>query len=86
MLWARGMLALVGGYLVAASWAAALARLLPASAADAALLATMASFVVYTLAAVSAYAARSLLRAAAGLMIAAASGALLAALLAGGAA
>lgn len=83
VLWARGLLALVGGYAVAATWAVALARLLPGSLADAALVATMASFVIYTLAAIWAYAARSLVRASVGLLIAAAAGALLAAQLAG---
>lgn len=82
-LWARGVLALVGGYAVAASWAAALARALPGSLADAALAATMASFVVYAVAAIWAYAARSIMRAAAGLAVAGALGVALSLLLAG---
>lgn len=86
VLWARGGLALLGGYAVAATWAAALARLLPGSLADAALAATMASFVIYTLAAIWAYAARSVARAAVGLALAAAVGAALSTLLAGSAA
>ncbi|MBK0024727.1 iron transporter [Stenotrophomonas sp. S48] len=68
LLWARGLLALLGGYAVAACWAAALARLLPGAKADATLVATMAAFVVYALAAIWAYAARSTLRAAVGLL------------------
>ncbi len=67
-LWARGLLALIGGYAVAAAWADGLARLLPGSTADAALVATMASFVVYALAAIWTYAARSTLRAVLGLI------------------
>lgn|GEM_PF-418722 len=86
VLWARGGLALLGGYAVAATWAAALARLLPGSLADAALAATMASFVIYTLAAIWAYAARSVARAAVGLALAAAVGGALSTLLAGSAA
>ncbi len=66
-LWARGLLALIGGYAVAAAWADGLARLLPGSPADAALVATMASFVVHALAAIWTYAARSTLRAVPGL-------------------
>lgn len=84
LLWARGSLALLGGYAVAACWAAALARLLPGATADATLVATMAAFVVYTLAAIWAYAARSTLRAALGLVIAGGAGAALAWLLRGG--
>lgn len=86
VLWARGGLALLGGYAVAASWAAALARLLPGSLADAALAATMASFVIYTVAAIWAYAARSSARAAFGLAAAAAPALLLYLVLRGGAA
>lgn len=85
VLWARGALALLGGYTVAATWAAALARLLPGSLADAALVATMASFVIYTLAAIWAYAARSLARAAIGLALVACVGMALSTLLAGSA-
>jgi len=76
-------LALVGGYTVAATWAAALARLLPGSLADAALVATMASFVIYTLAAIWAYAARSVARSAVGLALAACLGMAVSSLLAG---
>lgn len=83
VLWARGGLALVGGYTVAATWAAALARLLPGSLADAALVATMASFVIYTLAAIWAYAARSVARSAVGLALAACLGMAVSSLLAG---
>lgn len=86
LLWARGLLGLFGGYVVAACWAAALARLLPGAKADATLVATMAAFVVYALAAIWAYAARSTLRATAGLLLAGGLGALLAWLLRGGAA
>ncbi|MGY8564005.1 iron transporter [Paracidovorax citrulli] len=86
VLWARGGLALLGGYAVAASWSAALARLLPGSLADAALAATMASFVIYTLAAIWAYAARSSARAAVGLAVAATPAVLLFLVLRGGAA
>ncbi|MFI8718650.1 hypothetical protein ACIGHF_12330 [Stenotrophomonas sp. NPDC077464] len=86
VLWARGGLALLGGYAVAACWAAALARVLPGSLADTALVATMASFVVYTLAAIWAYAARSSARAAVGLAAAAAPALLLFLMLRGGAA
>lgn len=86
LLWARGLLALLGGYAVAACWAAALARLLPGATADATLVATMAAFVVYTLAAVWAYAARSTWRAALGLLAAGLFGAVLAWLLRGAAA
>lgn len=86
LLWARGGLALLGGYAVAASWAAALARLLPGSLADAALAATMASFVIYTVAAIWTYAARSSTRAALGLAAAAAPALLLYLVLRGGAA
>ncbi len=68
-LWARGLLALIGGYAVAAAWADGLARVLPGSAADAALAATMASFVIYAMAAIWTYAARSTRRAALGLCI-----------------
>ncbi|WP_282297532.1 hypothetical protein [Stenotrophomonas sp. PS02289] len=74
-LWARGLLALIGGYAVAAAWADGLARMLPGDAADAALVATMASFVVYALAAIWTYAARSTLRAVLGLTTAIALGA-----------
>ncbi len=84
VLWARGLLALLGGYGVAATWASALARLLPGTLADAALAATMASFVIYTLAAIWAYAARSSMRAALGLAVAAAIGGGLSLLQAGG--
>ncbi|WP_313435539.1 DUF3649 domain-containing protein [Stenotrophomonas sp.] len=84
LLWARGGLALLGGYAVAACWAAALARLLPGATADATLVATMAAFVVYALAAIWAYAARSTLRATLGLLLAGGLGALLAWLLRGG--
>ncbi|WP_313455539.1 hypothetical protein [Stenotrophomonas sp.] len=73
-LWARGLLALIGGYAVAAAWADGLARLLPGSPADAALVATMASFVVYALAAIWTYAARSTPRAVIGLTAAIALG------------
>lgn len=83
LLWARGLLALLGGYAVAACWAAALARLLPGAKADATLVATMAAFVVYALAAIWAYAARSTLRAAVGLLAAGALAALIAWLLRG---
>ncbi|WMJ68420.1 DUF3649 domain-containing protein [Stenotrophomonas sp. 24(2023)] len=83
LLWARGGLALLGGYAVAALWAAALARLLPGATADATLVATMASFVVYTLAAIWAFAARSTWRATSGLLLAGAVAALLACLLHG---
>lgn len=69
-LWARGLLALIGGYAVSAAWADGLARILPGSAADAALAATMASFVVYALAAIWTYAARSTARAALGVALA----------------
>ncbi|WP_146033483.1 iron transporter [Stenotrophomonas sp. VV52] len=86
VLWARGLLALLGGYAVAATWASALARLLPGSLADTALAATMASFVIYTLAAIWAYAARSSVRAAVGLAVVAALGGGLSLLLAGRAA
>lgn len=79
-LWARGLLALIGGYAVAAAWADGLARLLPGSPADAALVATMACFVVYALAAIWAYAARSTPRAVLGLITAIALGAAPAAL------
>ncbi|WP_312319658.1 DUF3649 domain-containing protein [Stenotrophomonas sp.] len=79
-LWARGLLALIGGYAVAAAWADGLARILPGNAADAALVATMASFVVYALAAIWTYAARSTARAALGVALAFATGALPAAL------
>ena len=79
-LWARGLLALIGGYAVAAAWADGLARLLPGNPADAALVATMASFVVYALAAIWVYAARSTLRAVLGLTTAIALGAAPAAL------
>ena len=78
MLWARGLFALVGGYAVAAAWAAALAGLLRRSLSDAALVATMTSFVIYTMAAIWAYAARTLLWAGSGLLAVAAAGALLA--------
>ncbi|WP_200751609.1 hypothetical protein ACI703_14160 [Isoptericola jiangsuensis] len=84
LLWARGLLGLLGGYAVAACWAAALARLLPGAKADATLVATMAAFVVYALAAIWAYAARSTLRATLGLLLAGGLGALLAWLLRGG--
>ncbi|WP_216821175.1 MULTISPECIES: hypothetical protein [unclassified Stenotrophomonas maltophilia group] len=84
LLWARGLLGLLGGYAVAAGWAAALARLLPGAKADATLVATMAAFVVYVLAAIWAYAARSTLRATLGLLVAGGLGALLAWLLRGG--
>lgn len=84
LLWARGLLGLLGGYAVAACWAAALARLLPGAKADATLVATMSAFVVYVLAAIWAYAARSTLRATLGLVIAGGLGALLAWLLRGG--
>lgn len=84
LLWARGGLALLGGYAVAAFWAAALARLLPAATADATLVATMASFVIYTLAAIWAFAARSTWRATGGLLLAGVLGALLAWLMRGG--
>lgn len=83
LLWARALLALLGGYAVAACWAAALARLLPGAKADATLVATMAAFVVYALAAIWAYAARSTLRAAVGLLAAGALAALIAWLLRG---
>jgi len=79
-LWARGLLALIGGYVVAAVWADGLARVLPGNAADAALAATMASFVVYALAAIWTYAARGPFRAALGLALAIALGAAPAAL------
>ncbi len=85
-LWARGLLALAGGYAVAAAWADGLARVLPGSAADAALAATMASFVVYALAAIWTYAARGPYRAALGLALATTVGAAPAALHALGAA
>lgn len=83
VLWARGGLALLGGYAVAATWAAALARLLPGGAADTALVATMLSFVVYTGAAIWSFAARSTGRAALGLVLAAALGLTIAWLLRG---
>ncbi len=79
-LWARGLLALIGGYAVAAGWADGLARLLPGNPADAALVATMVSFVIYALAAIWTYAARSTPRAALGLTTAFALGAAPAAL------
>ncbi|MDI9248657.1 hypothetical protein QMZ25_08690 [Stenotrophomonas sp. RS-48] len=84
LLWARGLLGLLGGYAVAACWAAALARLLPGAKADATLVATMSAFVVYVLATIWAYAARSTLRATLGLLIAGGLGAWLAWLLRGG--
>ncbi|MEG0185270.1 MAG: hypothetical protein RR704_17685 [Stenotrophomonas sp.] len=84
LLWARGLLALLGGYAVAACWAAALARLLPAATADATLVATMLSFVVYALAAIWVYAARSTVHAGLGLLLAGGLGAVLAWLLRGG--
>lgn len=83
LLWARGGLALVGGYAVAATWAAGLARLLPGGAADTALVATMLSFVVYTGAAIWSFAARSTARAALGLLLAGALGLAIAWLLRG---
>lgn len=86
LLWARGGLALLGGYAVAAVWAAAFARLLPGSPADTALVATMLSFVVYTGAAVWSFAARSTLRATSGLLLAGVPGLALAWLLRGAAA
>lgn len=69
ILWARGGFALLGGYAVAAAWAAALARLLPGAAADTALIATMLSFLVYTGAAVWSFAAPTTARAAIGLLL-----------------
>lgn len=86
VLWARGGLALLGGYAVAATWAAGLARLLPGGAADTALIATMLSFLVYTAAAIWAFAARSTARAALGLLMAGALGLTIAWLLRGGSA
>lgn len=83
VLWLRGGLALVGGYAVAATWAAALARLLPGGAADTALVATMLSFVVYTGAAIWSFAARSTARAGLGLLLAGALGLAIAWLLRG---
>lgn len=83
MLWARGGLALLAGYAVAAAWAAAFARLLPGGAADTALVATMLSFVIYTGAAVWAFAARSTGRATGGLLLAGLLGLLVAWLLRG---
>jgi len=75
VLWARGGLALLGGYAVAALWAGALARLLPGAKADATLIATMASFVIYTLVAIWAFAASSTTRAALGIVLSGALGA-----------
>lgn len=63
---------MLGGYAVAACWAAALARTLPGSRADATLTATMLSFVIYAVAAMAAFAARGPGRALAGLLVAAA--------------
>lgn len=85
-LWARGALALPGGYVVAACWAAALARALPGTTLDATLAATMVSFALHAGAAVWAFAARSVLRAATPLLGAGLLGALLAWLLRGTAA
>ena len=79
-------MALLGGYAVAACWAAALARGLPGATVDATLVATMVSFAIHAGAAVWAFAARSIVRAALVLLASGIVGSVLAWLLRGTAA
>ncbi|MGG2102686.1 hypothetical protein [Stenotrophomonas sp. NRRL B-14846] len=58
----RGFVALLGGYAVAGVCSAAVARILPWSAVDASLFATMASFPIHAATAVYAFAACNLVR------------------------
>lgn len=80
---ARGPLAIVGGYVVAALACIVLARTLPLARADASIIATILSFSVYAAVAVWSFAARELSRAVLG-VIGAAGLLLLAAWLFGG--
>lgn len=66
----RSAAALLGGYAFTYAFTAALARLLPLARVDAAVIATLLSFVIYTLAILWAFAARSPRRAWAGLLTA----------------
>jgi len=66
---ARALAAVGGGYLLAATAMALLARLLPLHRADAVTLATMLAFVVYPCAVLWVFAAGSALRACAGIAL-----------------
>lgn len=68
----RSLLAIFGGYWLAALAAATLALALPLPRADAVMAAVMLAFVVYLLAAIWAFAAATLARAFAGLLLPAA--------------
>jgi hypothetical protein len=63
----RGLLAIFGGYAVAAIWTVALARALPLVTVDATTAAALLSFALYATAAIWAFAARSISRASLGL-------------------
>ncbi|MBE7373386.1 iron transporter [Pseudomonas lopnurensis] len=66
----RILAAVLGGYLFTYAFTAALARLLPLAKVDALVVATLASFLVYTLAILWAFGCRSARRAWAGLALA----------------
>lgn len=67
---ARVLAAILGGYAVAYAFTAALARLLPLAKVDALIIASLLSFVIYTLAILWAFAARDAWRAWAGMGVA----------------
>lgn len=66
----RALAAILGGYALAAAWAAALALTLPTVRVEAALAATMLALVIYPCAAMWCFGARTAPRAIAGLAIA----------------
>ncbi len=66
----RSALAILGGYAFTYAFTAALARLLPLSAADALVVATLPAFLVYTIALLWAFAARDLRRVCCGVLLA----------------
>jgi hypothetical protein len=82
----RTLIAILGGYALAALMSAALAMWLPIARVEAALTATMAGLIIYPCAIMWCFAARSAARALAGLLLAALPFALLLALGPGGAA
>lgn len=82
----RTLIAIIGGYALAALMSAALAVWLPIARVEAALTATMAGLIIYPCAIMWCFAARSAPRALAGLLLAALPFALLLALGRGGAA
>jgi hypothetical protein len=67
----RALAAILGGYAVAALWAAGLARILPQVRVEAALTATMIALMLYACLVMWCFAARTALRAIGGLLAAA---------------